>query len=278
MDVYHFMYPYMIEAEKICRPFLSHYNLNHFWYARFYSDGSFIDLGVDPACLQYMLENKYFNFFDTKELFCPNLWLPQERTVVTTPLCLSSILDPENVKIMTEKHNATYFFNIFINRRDYLESFGFSASTENYESLMLYLRHFGILKAFGIDFRERAAPLIKEIELELRGKNFAPFSQVDEQRRANIFSKNTNNNAQNAWTEKNLKHFFLLTPTGNVQISPRERQCLSLSTLGNSAKEIAKIMGVSYRTVETFLEKVKEKTGLRTRSALLKAFIESGLS
>lgn len=49
------------------------------------------------------------------------------------------------------------------------------------------------------------------------------------------------------------------------QLSPRERQCLQWVAVGKSDWEISEILSISEKTVNSHLERVKKKFGVRTR-------------
>jgi len=50
------------------------------------------------------------------------------------------------------------------------------------------------------------------------------------------------------------------------QLSPRERECLQWVAVGKSDWEISEILSISEKTVNTHLERVKKKCGVRTRT------------
>ena len=61
-----------------------------------------------------------------------------------------------------------------------------------------------------------------------------------------------------------LKSTFLNLPNGEICNLPlREAQCLVNSLLGRSAKEIGRQLGISYRTVETYIQRAYLKLSVR---------------
>lgn len=56
------------------------------------------------------------------------------------------------------------------------------------------------------------------------------------------------------------------------KLSTREQQCLSLLLEGKSAKEIAKMLSLSYRTIEEYIVNLKHKTGCRRLHDLFALF------
>lgn len=57
-------------------------------------------------------------------------------------------------------------------------------------------------------------------------------------------------------------------------LSPREKACLLNLILGRSAKESARILNISFRTVQAYIEKIKNKLACHTRSQLIQKLLE----
>jgi DNA-binding CsgD family transcriptional regulator len=62
-----------------------------------------------------------------------------------------------------------------------------------------------------------------------------------------------------------------------IILTKREKECIRLTMLGNTAKETGKILKISNRTVEYYLENARNKLGCTKRSELLNAVVEGGL-
>ena len=73
--------------------------------------------------------------------------------------------------------------------------------------------------------------------------------------------------------EPTSKKYALKAPGVNVVLSMQERGCLLLLCKRYSIKEIAREMEVSPKTVETYIQRVKEKTGISNRENLRKIMI-----
>jgi len=64
-----------------------------------------------------------------------------------------------------------------------------------------------------------------------------------------------------------------------LRLSNRERQCLEIAAQGKSDWEIAKIVGISERTVHAHIEKAKRRLGVTTRvQAIVQSLFEHQLS
>lgn len=69
------------------------------------------------------------------------------------------------------------------------------------------------------------------------------------------------------------------SPTTNplAHLSDREQEVLRLIALGHTNKEIADMLYLSVKTVETYKARVMEKLSLRTRAALVRFALKHGL-
>lgn len=63
----------------------------------------------------------------------------------------------------------------------------------------------------------------------------------------------------------------------NNYLTPRELECMKLFCQGISAKQVGKKLGLSYRTVEFYLNNLKKKLNCHTRFELLCFALENHL-
>jgi DNA-binding NarL/FixJ family response regulator len=69
------------------------------------------------------------------------------------------------------------------------------------------------------------------------------------------------------------------SPIGpRIVLSDRERQVLSLVAAGERDADIAESMSISIRTVRSYLDRIRDKTGRRRRPELTRLAIEEGLA
>jgi len=64
---------------------------------------------------------------------------------------------------------------------------------------------------------------------------------------------------------------FIPSSAGKIQLSYRELECLQCLLNGLTAKETARILYISNRTVETYLLHIKEKLQCRTKGEIIRA-------
>ncbi|MET4682710.1 response regulator transcription factor [Brevundimonas faecalis] len=62
-----------------------------------------------------------------------------------------------------------------------------------------------------------------------------------------------------------------------LELSPRELECLCWVSQGKSSTDIGSILGLSARTVDSYLEKAASKLGVRTRIEAVAVGVRRGL-
>ena len=63
---------------------------------------------------------------------------------------------------------------------------------------------------------------------------------------------------------------------GADELSPREREVLKLIALGYATKEIADLMAIGVKSVETYRSRASEKLGLKTRAEIVRFSLSEG--
>ncbi len=70
-------------------------------------------------------------------------------------------------------------------------------------------------------------------------------------------------------TTHDLNHHLPISKINNYYFSKRETECLHYYVQGKTSKEIAVILQLSKRTVENYLQNIKDKIGVSTKSELI---------
>ncbi len=162
---------------------------------------------------------------------------------------------------------------IYIKFEDTIDVFYFIASKNHAEDMSYYLNKIDLLKRFILYFKEKSVDLFDE---NIISKLFLP-----------TLSARTSFNAPSCPKESMVDQRFIdSTPVSfvvnqhvkKVKLSRRETECLSELAKGKTTKEIARHLSetseapLAYRTVETYLDNIRGKTGLHTKSELIELF------
>jgi DNA-binding NarL/FixJ family response regulator len=117
--------------------------------------------------------------------------------------------------------------------------------------------HLDIRKEIAAEAAELVMPLLKKAEKQLSGT------------------------AQNylATAQANLRSLFVRhshdSVLANAKLAPRELQVVNYIKQDKSSKEIAEILDLSVRTVESYREKIRKKLGMQSQKKNLKKFLTS---
>lgn len=67
----------------------------------------------------------------------------------------------------------------------------------------------------------------------------------------------------------NTSHYKVLCGNSTVRLTRRQAQCLFYLIHGKTAKETARIISISNRTVEVYLNQIREKVGCDYKQAII---------
>lgn len=250
------------KINDICEP-LKYFGIKNFGYWRYYNDGHYICISNNRiyqeicVCYDFHFRSKYFSK-QSNYLFDNDF---------------SKLIWPDNVidkSIEMIRANGVHNgLNIVKRGEGLVEVYFFSTDNENLLVKDLYINHYYIIEEFITYFHKVGKDLYYPFNSKM--ESISPHLQKTYPYIENIFKGN------NVW-EKELFGFRLLI-NKKIQeeikeigrrnsLSPRELQCLSHASTGMTAKEIAKSLGIGYRTIETHLNKARVKTGCQTKREL----------
>lgn len=244
------------QLAPLCEPFLKATGLTTFLYGRIFYDGRYIILSNNIEWVKMWLLN------------VPTI----ENTYLQTALRSIPFEEPSYYmwcttpgSKLTQLHNRLgiwHGFDINFRLEDSVEGWSFSTSQDRYEINNFYLNNVKIFHRFILYLREKAPSLF----------------EIKDNDQLAIFKKNPDLSFQSSLSHKEEVNNFLSSLPSNgyslsinnniIKLSPREVECIFHFSQGKTAKEIAKILNISHRTVEDYIKNVKLKTGQSSKSAL----------
>lgn len=213
---------------------LSH-GISYFNYLRVQSNGQYCLLSSHSEVIKYLFENT----------------IP-----VAAPVAEETVSHKFNYLVLPEKSyekalddfqnrfNLGNFIDLVECEKNCIELFCFGSAANNPQIINFYLNRIDILEKFKSLFKEKTQGLIKR---QMKTELILPQQMMPEY--INII------NAKYALDGANL--------------TLREVQCLRLLQQGKTAKQTAKILHLSSRTVESYLENIKSKLNATNRVDLL---------
>ncbi|CAM4452090.1 MAG: hypothetical protein LEGION0398_MBIBDBAK_00766 [Legionellaceae bacterium] len=236
--------------DTICQPLKKLIGLEQFIYRKTFHDGKRVYLTNTAKQLHWYFENHFYliDGYQGKPDSYKNefaIWpLPGQN-----PLFLNEMINA---------FDCGNGFTIVETTSDGMDVFFYLISGTKNSDPNIYLTNLNALIKFNIYFKEKARDLIRKI--------------------SNTGALILDSNLQiNNSKEEEFNHFiseislpnYIEINKNKITLTNRENECLQLIKFGNTNKEIARKLGISPRTVETYLNQIKTKTGIRTQKSLI---------
>lgn len=237
--------------ENICQPLFNNFEITNFGYVRFYDNGTMLRLSTDHEWTKKYFMHEFYNdidFYSMQDLKEGDL---RKSLIYGTPL--------------KEHHTALYDHNIwniiviYERQQNYGDVWFFGALRQHFQIMNFYINHMNVLEHFILYFRQKSHGIIDNKNNEtLITTTINPFSDSGfENNDKNIFD---------------TKKFYLEGKYGNIHFSEQEFECLKFLSRGKSIKEIATIIKISPKTVESYIHRIKNKTGGLSTSKIIDIF------
>lgn len=245
------------EMSSLCEPIKKYFGATFFSYILFYPPNIRVELNMSPSG---WVDHHYQNILGYhKKAHKANPNESYSAGFYTWDMMPSRQLMKRDLINYFNISNLVMLYKI---HKDYTECCHFGASAVNYKAQHLFINNRDLLERFIAYFREQARDLIKKATLQpiiipdqyKRDFNSHPPIILPQDR--NEFINSTR----------------ILTPSQqpcDISLSKRETESLYLYTRGKTSKEIGKILQLSNRTVENYLQNIKCKFGVTTKAELI---------
>lgn len=248
------------DVASICRDFFASSEVNCFSYSRVYKDGSRSELWSDARALRHtFIEKKYI-----VGSYTPAYYRENERYAILENKVESFSEETRKryvAQIADQKNLFDYSFPFkLINLTDeYCEYFIFYSSASNANAISFYLNNLDVLENFVVFFKFMASDLIaRVVKTPLI---VSPMSKIE-------FS--TELVETGCFSGKFLP--------SECRLTPRQIQIAQHIMVGRTAREIAQLLLVSPRTIETHVENMKSRMGCINRAELILRFSDMAIS
>ncbi len=236
------------DVRQICEPLFSKLGITYMDYARFYrKDHSVLIICSDPAYVDFFLNHKIYKggpVGKINEGF--HLW--------------NEYIDKNFLGVVKNTFQHSHGLTVLKSFKDYDEIVNFAALGYNERIYDFYLNHQEMINKFIRYFQEQATDII-----ELSKKHRFDFS--NQVRESNISGESDYKELEKQLFTK--YNYVYLSDDNFIKLSKREAECLIYLKQGFRSKEIAKILEISYRTVEAYCDTLRQKMNCKSRLELV---------
>jgi len=246
---------------KTTSPLQDHFHVTCIDYIKIYDNGKFSYLTNRPECAEY---------YATEQLFRADPYFRHPNTQRTGLFLMENV---DSVEFQKNNQKISEQFNIHFpliyaeKPGNLIELFCFSGDQPR-ALQTLYLQYPELLKIFIGHFKKELSDLLRQMEEE-------SFSLIDLQ--GDLFYEHLPR-SPDIQTESLHDYLISLGKASAIQkassLSRRERDCLRLLIHGHSAKDSAMELHLSPRTVESYLENIKNKLNCHSKRELLSTAAE----
>lgn len=243
----------------ILKPLVDNFGIHLVTYRRFFNNGDLLHLSFDESWMNHCVKYHHWTSNSTVNRIIETP-IEEKRTYVWT----------QHPNSNDSVYGALYsfgFYNgatIYERNENSVEVWAFSAGKNNSKAELFYTKDFYILKRFMLYFQDKAKEILDTTD---RSKLIPGNPELLLQK-----SKETSLALEKFIQETSIDKYFLKSTKGDFSISKREAECLFHLSQGKGLKEISSILSLSPRTVESYLNNVKFKTGCSSKSVLLKNY------
>ena len=248
------------KIEKACAPLVEYFGLRHFWYHKVTNSGYLSAMSNLPAWAEYFFSEMnplIYPYFRHPRNFCDKIILSK----------INDVEDPELNElhcIAKEKYNVHHSFMTIQKTTDGVEFFAFALNYSNERQHALLISELSLILLFIKSFRKENQSIFDSLEdnqvnvSNQLGENFLTthISGISDISSRNVF----------------LKKIGLEIPKA---LSAREIEVMKLLLNGFfSANEIAEKMNLSKRTIEAYIENIKNKLDCFSKPELIRKAID----
>ncbi len=241
---------------NICKPLQQIFGVTSFVYRKTYNDGNRIYLTNHAERLEWYFNNHYYLIDGYQEH--PSKY---QSAHVIWPLHPHTI---QFDQLLYERFSLVNGFSLIYKQDDSFEIISLTTPEQKHITVNTYINNIELLEKFILYFREVAKPLIKKVSVS--GKIKFLLSYPDNYI---ISPKLDDEDIQTFIKYIKLKRNIIVIGKKQIIISNREYECLNELMLGKPIKLIAKNLKLSPRTVETYINHIKEKVGLHSQKELI---------
>lgn len=229
--------------QRICEPFFQQHGFSYFQYLRCYPDGSFSLMATETG---------FFELYDTlpRAPVIYSSFTQEHENQHSYWFSWDEELPAGPVQLVREKLHLHHGMTLMRRSKHYYDMIAFALPSTRLNVASFYMSKYKAMEQYILEFDKNHSDLIQNIHHQSI-VIAEPFKDV---------------NYQKICLHKG--RLELQSPLGLVHITSQELACLRMLLQGQTYKQIGKMLELSPRTVETYIGRLKDRTGIQNRHEL----------
>lgn len=245
------------ELCEIARP-LKRFGIHYFNHIRVFDDGSRLSFGTNGLWLQHFFDNSYYKIgnFSSKPLVSNYLlwkFLPSDGVL----------------EIASKEFNIDNGITIIEKNKTYTDLYLFASTRNNDAINNFYINNLDVLKHFINYYKEKSSLFIDSC---IPDKPILSKQQQIESKQPLQESIILSSYIHEFYNETKINKFKYSYAAREVVLSANQHNIITLLLKGYNTKEIARILKLSPKTCQIYIDKIKLKFNCSTRNELLTLF------
>ncbi len=249
------------KVSKICTP-LRNLGVSGFQYMRKFTDGRRFILCDRPELMQFFYE----------ECFYPITWYDNDKSFTTNSYSfefwpIKSLFNSAEQELLDQNLHNLFDISQSIayldKNKHFLEIFRFFSNNKS-----IYHIKRGVLFHFMFYFKENMQKIIEHSKQE----SFYVPSNTNK-----VCNSPSKENEDNIINLMPIKRYYLRGELSKMYLTRREKDCLHWCLQGKNSEETSNILGISKKTVENTLQKIKEKFNCYKQGQLATIAVKSDI-
>ncbi len=260
---------------NICEPIFHNFGFSSFGYTRIQNNGKRLILETNKDWLNLYSDVGFQEMNEGPKSLINNI----ENLVINPPV------EEFHIQVLTgapksklHEHlrvlNVWNSVSIYVDMNNFVEVYHLATATEDDGVIMdLCINKKFLLQRFFHYFREKLCSLEVDKAPYISDENLSKIFVKNKEEENKVISEAT---VSNYLKQTHIDKFYL--KTHNIFITRREAECLHYLAFGKTSKEIAKLLHISPRTVEFYINSLKNKTSFHNKSELIRLAYENYLT
>ncbi len=243
----HFSLTSSSDVATICQP-LSNLGVTYFNYIKIYNeDGSRELLTNNASWIEHFYRNSLYSSVGAIDV----------EYLLPKGYFLWSELDSDDPVYSQgrESFNIDNGVSFVVRREDITYLYIFASTRSNNKINNFYTRNIDLFKRFMLFFNEQASGLMKAAS---ENRIYLPDKQVASSQKLNQIDISVQSREE--FYEKTLmERFYLFTESEDFYLTRKQAECAAYLVAGATAKQCGKKLGISHRTVQGYIDDIKNK-------------------